>query len=169
MTSHRQPQDGVLINVASSDHESSDDEDDMWARPRLATPALPSGNTAGPHRLELPGPRPPSIHREQHAPDAEAVNARQPSNPVTRTNMVRGRSRPEVKHLQHALIDAVPNTVLHSPRLCEDNDDLWYRHNVLRNAGVHAFLKRRRITRHLQVHPARNLEKTLRHSIDLQS
>ena len=100
MTSHRQPQDGVLINVASSDHESSD-EDDMWVRPRLAPPALLSGNTAGPHRQERSG-QPPSINREQHAPVAVAEYTRRPSNPVPRTNIVRGRSRPEVKHQHHA-------------------------------------------------------------------
>ena len=114
VTSRQQPQDGVVVNLASSD------DDDMWVRPRLAPPALPSAGTAGPHRQELSG-GPPCIEREQHAPDAVAEYTRRPSNPVTRTNIVRGSSRPEVKQLQHALIDVERNTLLHSPRLCADN------------------------------------------------
>jgi hypothetical protein len=120
----QQPQDGVVITLASSD------DDDMWVRPRLAPPALLSGNTAGPHRQERSG-EPPSIDREQHAPVAVAEYTRRPSNPLPRTNIVRGRSRPEVKHQHHALMESVRNTFLHSPRLCEDSDVQWYR-NVLR-------------------------------------
>ena len=115
VSSQQQPQNGVVISLASSS-----DEDDMWVRPRLAPPALVSGNTAGPHRQERSG-QPPSIDREQHAPVAVAEYTRRPSNPVPRTNIVRGRSRPEVKQLQNALIDVERNTLLHSPRLCADN------------------------------------------------
>ena len=160
VSSQQQPHNGVVISLASSS-----DEDDMWVRPRIAPPALLSGNTAGPHRQERSG-QTPSIDREQRAPVAVAEYTRRPSNPVPRTNIVRGRSRPEVKHQHNVLMESVRNTFLHSQ--CEDSDVQWYS-NVLRYAGVHTFQKRWRITHHLQAHHARNLGKTLRHSIDLQS